>query len=192
MKDLKQLILEKAKEKAEDKTEKQRPFKEEPQQFEDGTVRLGEDWDDKWISCNDPAHAKLQAKVQELEETIERLKDALFLNDEYAITLADRNKEIQSLQSELSALQSDYADLAEDNGKKILEIEELKEQNRWIPVSERLPEKNVGVLVCFDEYDAALAYINNWGLWRKSLSHLAVSPTHWMHLPTHPKPEEGE
>lgn len=71
---------------------------------------------------------------------------------------------------------------------------------KWIPVSERLPEKNVEVLVWRQYWDIPIqAYINVKGEWLASRetrdwmidgyvnnAQLSESPTHWMPLPEKP------
>ena len=67
---------------------------------------------------------------------------------------------------------------------------------QWIPVSERLPELDVDVLVFNGDYIFVSQYYrSHWGSWDK-VGHLvwvkdsyAKNPTHWMPLPPAPKGE---
>ena len=58
----------------------------------------------------------------------------------------------------------------------------------WIPVTERLPESDVVVLVCGSRGGVYTAYMHCPGYWHKlnSKSHYC-NPTHWMPLPEPPK-----
>ena len=77
-----------------------------------------------------------------------------------------------------------------------------KDVPRWIPVTERLPEKYAPVLVCYRSYNTGEpmadcnAYVDGDGDWcwhdgfPASGERVCVSITHWMTLPEPPK-EEG-
>ena len=57
---------------------------------------------------------------------------------------------------------------------------------RWIPVSERLPEEWKNVLV-IDRYECieSAVYLGSCGKWRVTWNHdFFESPTHWMPLPS--------
>lgn len=55
---------------------------------------------------------------------------------------------------------------------------------RWIPVTERLPEKNEWVLVRSKFVKTRTDFISNDGHW-----HMTPAVTHWMPLPQPPKEE---
>ena len=64
---------------------------------------------------------------------------------------------------------------------------------RWIPVTERIPEKNVDVLV-FNGHGFFVAQFFTWhigsiGLDMWSMPQYCADPTHWMPLPEPPKEE---
>ena len=67
---------------------------------------------------------------------------------------------------------------------------------RWIPVTERLPEKNTDVLVYNGDYIfVSEYYTKQFGsievdMWRKP--QCSDDPTHWMSIPTPPKDGDGE
>ena len=72
------------------------------------------------------------------------------------------------------------------------EIARLREERRWIAVTERLPPDNVAVLVNHDSGGVEMAFREG-GRW--NISHAGVSVpdcsyTHWMPLPA--PPSEGE
>lgn len=66
------------------------------------------------------------------------------------------------------------------------ELLELRERTRWIPVTEKLPEDDIEVLV-FDGLDVFLA-IHDAGAWYAD--GYVVDITHWMPLPELPEVTE--
>lgn len=83
-----------------------------------------------------------------------------------------------------------YAEVSHWNARPIedtlrAELAALKEQMRWIPVSERLPEDDTSVLIFIENetYYAAFAYGVFW-----EISDFALEGvTHWRPLPTPPE-----
>ena len=65
-------------------------------------------------------------------------------------------------------------------------IEELTDRNvgKWIPVTERLPERNTWVLAYCKYKDHVVDYVDINGLWSYG------NVTHWMPLPEPPKEEK--
>ena len=70
----------------------------------------------------------------------------------------------------------------------------IKSLPRWIPVTERLPEENVFVLICGDLYpnkhDGGIIAVSarmDWNYWRGFGRERNI--THWMPLPAPPKEE---
>jgi hypothetical protein len=84
-------------------------------------------------------------------------------------------------------------DIISDWEDKLDELEELREQARWIPVTERLPEVGQiveariqmldGVNICTPTYDPGLD-----GRWRWCYD----TPTHWRPMPDLPLPAPAE
>lgn len=72
------------------------------------------------------------------------------------------------------------------------EIMALREQQRWIPVTERLPAAGERVLAARDGLFVGEAYLSESGVWRRYYGALWVllgcAPvTHWMPLPDAPE-----
>ena len=69
------------------------------------------------------------------------------------------------------------------------EIEHLREGQRWIPVSERLPEPGETVLVWFhgEVQTAWLNHFTNGVAYFVRDTHYNFEPTHWMNLPSPPE-----
>lgn len=90
------------------------------------------------------------------------------------------------------ALLDDYKRLLFENNSLTVRIAELEAAQRWIPVSERLPDKNDTVLVFgANESDSspaiAVFYDCNWTEWIVNSRFLKSSDvTHWMPLPEYP------
>ena len=94
----------------------------------------------------------------------------------------------------------DAADLIErltaENAKEEAERDALREKQRWIPVTERLPERDVQVLGWykdnpFSQYRPEVVAWNGNG-WVFVYAHRYVTNvTHWMPLPKEPE-EEGK
>lgn len=78
------------------------------------------------------------------------------------------------------------------------QVEQLKREARWIPVTERLPDigKDVLVMVHWRDYSEDMMcygrkYKTRWYLWNGELGELlkGFDITHWMPLPDPPKEE---
>ena len=69
------------------------------------------------------------------------------------------------------------------------ERDALREQTRWIPVEERLPEKSNWVLVSGNKL-VSVGYFDSIIWWSADDLRFPFEPTHWMPLP--PAPKEGE
>lgn len=88
-----------------------------------------------------------------------------------------------------------YADFCVAQGE---ELSKLKEQQRWIPVTERLPEKHESVLVYFDSGNMAVGFwydmdecLSLWEVWTDDgwYSETDCEPVYWQPLPERPKEE---
>ena len=76
----------------------------------------------------------------------------------------------------------------EDTGLLPEEIEHLKEQHRWIPVEERLPEESLNSVIGWDKYRERCCFVQYYaGSWH--LGDESVRIIAWMPLP---EPYQGE
>ena len=81
---------------------------------------------------------------------------------------------------------STYSDFKDSISK----IQKWLEETRWIPVSERLPEKDKSVFVFTDCGETDFAYIGHTtGHWFTNGMLLIPNVTHWMPLPEAPEQE---
>ncbi len=70
----------------------------------------------------------------------------------------------------------------EDTGLSPEEIERLKEQHRWIPVEERLPEESLNSVIGWDKYRERCCFVQYYaGSWH--LGDESVRIIAWMPLP---------
>ena len=77
----------------------------------------------------------------------------------------------------------------EDTGLTPEEIERLKEQHRWIPVEERLPEESLNSVIGWDEYRERCCFVQYYaGSWH--LGDESVRIIAWMPMPEPYQPEE--
>ena len=65
---------------------------------------------------------------------------------------------------------------------------DVVERNQWIPVTERLPERNYNCLVA-DDGTIVYGYMNFTGEWMDCLGDKLKYVSHWMPLPQPPKEE---
>ena len=110
----------------------------------------------------DNAHDAMVAYVTGLEAEVERLREEID-----AIGKA-RHKDVLvlgGLYLKNQELTTRNLALAEDNIALRIEIDMLREAARWIPVSERLPEEGVAVIVKY-ESGYAIAFYKD-GVWRR-------------------------
>ena len=77
----------------------------------------------------------------------------------------------------------------EDTGLSPEEIERLKEQHRWIPVEERLPEESLNSVIGWDKYRERCCFVQYYaGSWH--LGDESVRIIAWMPLPEPYRKEE--
>jgi hypothetical protein len=69
---------------------------------------------------------------------------------------------------------------------KQMAICSIMEQCSWIPVAERLPAKDLMVLVWSQSDGLHLARLDLWGQWRDADENFGKKITHWMPLPAPP------
>jgi len=115
---------------------------------------------------------------EKLETTVEILK-------EMAFTATETQRRV--LEDAISAI-SDYKKMQEISLDLAFENDELINKSRWIPVSERLPEKKVKdyLACCEDGYVATIMYDN--GRWLINGNNVIA----WMPLPEPYKAEKPE
>lgn len=65
------------------------------------------------------------------------------------------------------------------------EIDRLREERRWIPVEENLPE-NIQIIATDGEEVSATSYYKGYGFESMNLDKLWFRPTHWQRLPPPP------
>ncbi len=111
-----------------------------------------------------------------------------------AIERYTRNAEYERTHGNLQGY-LDFRQLAE----WLTELKKLREQTRWIPVSERLPED--GEIVLITSSDMYLSKLkpwcgwknrNNWYTFTANGSYLIKYPIAWMPLPEPFEPQESE
>lgn len=94
---------------------------------------------------------------------------------------------IEALQAELRDEMHRHDRLQDFEVAEAQQLAELRAAHRWIPVTERLPEKDVRVLVrladdsrLYTKIDTDRIHYDNWVRW-------GTYVTHWMPLPEPPK-----
>lgn len=122
----------------------------------------------------------IESTMDSLYQTIIKQKDdAIFAEIQHSFGVdLDKDELIRALQYDRGQYEKGYADGKADAVQQ------------WIPVSERLPNINESVLVCFDFMDGKCVrvsdrYGKNGMLWAGIPSNCKV--THWMPLPEPPK-----
>lgn len=151
---------------------------------------------------NSNDYCKLAEELEELKkENAELARDKdhlmnLFMeSSEYVFNVVS-NMKINDLGQKCKRLEADY----EISNRELLvkqveitalraEIERLHAAQRWIPVSERLPEANTPVLtISKDNNEPVTAWLED-DFWWSSVDR-SLSITHWMPLPQPPDVQE--
>lgn len=103
-------------------------------------------------------------------------------------------QEIERLKMQLECRTEEREQLTHDLNTANMNFDNLAEQYRWIPVTERLPEIDrrygeIETLVHMDDgFISTAAYARSgWELWAE-----AGEVTHWMPLPPPPKEEKND
>jgi len=123
---------------------------------------------------------------EKFETTVEILK-------EMAFTATETQR--RALEEAISAV-CDYKKMQEISLDLAFENDELINKSRWIPVSERLPEKNVWVLVTVEQNGKRFQEIMRRniynGEWADNINFYTDEITAWMPLPEPYKAERGK
>ena len=154
-------------------------------------------------------------KSEATDESVWLTKDLLLMNDflpsfadlaansprdiSFLLSLlAERDKEIKRLHDKFTSIekcdvhQITDCDFCKNLMDAHVEIERLREAQRWIPITERLPEDAALVLIypVYGEVYSAKYWqdLNHFRLWDYSVEPGDI--THWMPLPQ--RPTEGE
>jgi len=131
---------------------------------------------------------ELKKENAELARDKDHLMNLFMESSEYVYSVVS-NMEINDLRQKCKRLEADYEISNRELLVKQVEITalraELEAAQRWIPVSERLPEEKQNVLA-LDRTGTAY----HWE-YSRSLSNIFVSDyTHWMPLPQPPEVQE--
>lgn len=133
---------------------------------------------------------------------IEGLADYLIANGVTVLTEDEQRnvytvKEIEEIQGEAydlgaeSVLHNHFGLSWHDAEKVRKEVAQLRDAQKWIPATERLPKPGERVLVCIGAVFEA--FIDDGGKWQRyysaPLNEVLGEPTHWMPLPQPPKGE---
>lgn len=113
-------------------------------------------------------------------------------NENYTGPAIDRLAEYEAtglMPAEVAALQYQLKHIRREQDDATNQLIDLRMQQRWIPVSERLPAENVRVLICYIDGGGSRGIntdTRHWNRWLCFGGELATV-THWMPLPEPPK-----
>lgn len=95
---------------------------------------------------------------------------------------------IDNLAADAAALLQEYVDRCKRYADEVMA---LREQRRWIPVTERLPAEGERVLGATAGLFVGECYLDDYGVWHRAYGVLWIligAPiTHWMPLPDKPE-----
>lgn len=122
----------------------------------------------------------IESTMDSFSKTIIKQKDdAIFAEIQHSFGVdLDKDELIRALQYDRGQYEKGYADGKTDAVQQ------------WIPVSERLPESYVNVIVCRCDgvnRSVGVEYVTLCDDWSKDYLSLATSVTHWMPMPEPPK-----
>jgi hypothetical protein len=89
---------------------------------------------------------------------------------------------LRDMSDTLNACGNDFSDILLDAAREL-------DRRRWIPVTERLPERNEIVLVVVEGRSAVGSYspmLGDWWVLQYGSMAPGPTPTHWMPLPAPP------
>lgn len=136
---------------------------------------------------------KIDELIRDLKHTVLHLpwseirKDADEVVDRVVAALEAQQARIAELEAELKEERYRHDRVQDFEVAEAQELAKLREERRWIPVGERLPEDNARVLVWLTDIVGAYTKIdtdrinyNRWVRWGQYV-------THWMPLPEPPE-----
>lgn len=120
------------------------------------------------------------------DELIKRLRKCASYDPRFVIQdCEDAADAIEDLEKSLAIALLEYQ-IA--NNKRIMTEEYAKQKQRWIPVTERLPEDRNMVLATVDGV-VRIAFYGNY-MWEEIETYSIFYPTHWMPIPQPPESED--
>ena len=156
--------------------------------YDGATLEAGKEWERQRYEF-DATEAKLVARIAELEAENDRLQSGWF-RDETICPDGSLRPKVSDLLNRIAELEAEVTKHHELQDSYCDRIAELEAAQRWIPVSERLPEDEKTVFVVINDVlehtneVARLTYLGNGNWWSWKSERYIV--THWMPLPESP------